>query len=64
MLVREGTLEGARSADGRVRSFKGIPYARPPVGALRWREPLPPEPWDGTRPATAFGPSAPTGGRA
>jgi len=57
--VAEGALEGARSADGRVRAFKGIPYARPPVGALRWREPQAPERWDGTRPALAFGPTAP-----
>ena len=33
--VRQGVLVG-READG-VRSFKGVPYARPPIGALRWR---------------------------
>jgi para-nitrobenzyl esterase len=59
LRVAEGRLEGARSADGLVRSFKGIPYAQPPVGPLRWREPLPPRPWDGTRDARAFGPTAP-----
>ena len=35
--------------------FKGIPFARPPVGDLRWREPMPVEPWKGVRDATAFG---------
>jgi para-nitrobenzyl esterase len=36
--------------------FKGVPYADPPVADLRWREPRPPAPWAGVRPATAFGP--------
>ena len=52
-----GRLVG-READG-VRVFRGIPYARPPVGERRFRAPEPPEPWAGTRDATAFGPSAP-----
>ena len=35
--------------------FKGIPYAQPPVGDLRWREPMPVKPWIGLRDATRFG---------
>src|SRR5262245_61791961 len=50
-----GTVKGAASADGRVRVFKGIPYAAPPVGDLRWKEPQPAAAWEGVRDATEFG---------
>ncbi|WP_036922446.1 carboxylesterase/lipase family protein [Propionicicella superfundia] len=38
-------------------AFLGIPFAEPPVGALRFAPPAPARPWDGVRPATAFGPT-------
>lgn len=53
--VEGGFLAGMRGEDGTVFSFKGIPYAQPPVGRLRWKPPLPPSPWSGTRPAQTFG---------
>src|SRR5262245_41597900 len=50
-----GMVEGTASVDGKVRTFLGIPYAAPPVGALRWKAPQPVAPWTGVRKATAFG---------
>ena len=52
-----GRIRGRRR--GGVWSYSGVPYARSPEGPLRWRSPLPPEPWAGIRDATAFGPMAP-----
>jgi len=48
-----GDVRGV-AADG-VHVFRGIPYARPPVGDLRWRPPASLPPWTGVREATAFG---------
>jgi para-nitrobenzyl esterase len=42
-----------------VYAFRGLPYAAPPAGDLRWRPPRPPAPWPGVRDATRFGPSCP-----
>ena len=51
-----GTVRGA-ARDG-IRLWKGIPYAAPPTGALRFRPPQPPTPWTGERDATRSGPVA------
>lgn len=50
--IEAGTIVGSMSGD--VDSFKGIPYAAPPVGDLRWREPQPVEPWAGVLETKAF----------
>jgi len=51
--THSGTVEG--KDDGKVHAFLGIPYAAPPVGDLRWKEPQPLAKWSGVRKATAFG---------
>jgi para-nitrobenzyl esterase len=51
--VNTGSLRGSVTPDG-VAVFKGIPFAQPPIGDLRWREPLPPNSWSGVREATSF----------
>ena len=47
-----GRVQG--STDGTVQSWLGLPYAAPPVEALRWQPPEPPASWDGTRSASGF----------
>ena len=49
-----GPLVGVPGADPAVRVFKGIPFAEPPIGDLRWRAPKTPEPWQGIRVADHF----------
>lgn len=56
--VESGLLSGIPGSDPSVRVFKGIPFAAPPVGDLRWRPPQPVKPWKGIRKADRFGPSA------
>lgn len=55
--IRQGLLQGAADPGAQVVSFKGIPYAKPPTEALRWRPPVPAPGWKGTRDALAFGPA-------
>ena len=55
--IETGALAGVRT--DRASVFKNIPYAAPPVGALRWRPPQPAASWTGTRPALEQGVSCP-----
>lgn len=56
-IVAQGALRGT-ARDGIV-TYRGIPYAQPPVGPLRWQPPRPALPWQGTRDAARFGPACP-----
>jgi len=55
--TRYGRVEGL--VEPGLQVFRGIPFAAPPVGALRFAAPRPPEPWAGVRKAHEFGASAP-----
>src|SRR4051812_31993984 len=54
--TENGILEGVDESG--IKTFKGVPFAAPPVGNLRWREPQPVQNWNGVRKADKFGPRA------
>ena len=47
VIVAQGTVEGLAAEDQGITVFRGVPFAQPPVGGLRWRAPRPALPWDG-----------------
>ena len=55
--AESGLLSGASGKNSAVRVYKGIPYAAPPTGDLRWKTPKPPASWEGTRQALEFSPA-------
>src|SRR5215203_5414582 len=55
--INSGLISGEKSSDNRVTSFKGIPFAAAPEGALRWKAPQPVSAWEGVKKCVAFGPS-------
>ncbi|MHB1921022.1 MAG: carboxylesterase/lipase family protein [Chitinophagaceae bacterium] len=56
--VANGLLQGTLDRQTGILSFKGIPFAQPPIGNLRWRAPRPAKNWKGIRMANHFGPMA------
>jgi para-nitrobenzyl esterase len=58
-VTANGAVQGLATASGTLDEFLGIPYAAPPVGALRWQPPQPAASWPGVRDATQFGPHCP-----
>lgn len=54
--IENGYVQGLPAADPRITSFKGIPFAAPPVGENRWRAPSPAQDWEGVRKAYEFAP--------
>src|SRR5215472_13689203 len=57
VVIGPGRVRGRYSSG--VFAFRGIPYAKPPLGERRFRAPEPPAAWDGARDGGAFGPPAP-----
>lgn len=53
-----GWVSGTLNGEDDVQEFKGVPYARPPVGELRWKEPQPVFPWKGVLKCDSYGPNA------
>jgi para-nitrobenzyl esterase len=60
--IDTGTLAGTSGSRPEVIAFKGIPFAAPPTGANRWREPQPAAVWSGVRPAGEYAPRCTQGG--
>ena len=56
IALADGQVRGVYNRDRSVRVFAGIPYARPPVGELRWKAPQDPIPWEGVLEADTFAP--------
>ncbi|MET1053715.1 MAG: carboxylesterase family protein [Pedobacter sp.] len=54
ITISNGILEGTTESSG-IKTYKGIPFAQPPVGDLRWKEPQPVQNWQGIRKADQFG---------
>lgn len=55
--TENGRIQGTTSPAGDIRIFKGVPFAAPPVGNLRWKAPQPVTSWANVRPCQQFGPS-------
>ena len=56
--TENGLIEGIIGSDPRITVFRGVPYAAPPVGDLRWRSPQPLEGWSGVKKCDHFAPMA------
>jgi len=59
LTITGGQIQGVETSTPGVMIFKGIPYAAPPTGELRWREPQPVIPWNGVKVCDTFGAAAP-----
>ena len=56
VTIAQGQLTGVYNEDESVEVYTGIPYAKPPVGELRWKEPVEPDGWEGVRVCDHFAP--------
>lgn len=58
LTIEGGQIQGVQTPTEGIIAYKGIPFAAPPVGDLRWKEPQPIVPWDGVKVADAYGDAA------
>jgi para-nitrobenzyl esterase len=58
LKIEGGKIQGIPAETSGVYVYKGIPYAAPPVGGLRWKPPQPVIPWEGVKVADTYGPAA------
>ena len=56
LAIPDGKIQGVYSEDKKVEVYAGIPFAKPPVGELRWKAPQPVTPWEGIRDCSYFAP--------
>lgn len=56
--IESGKIVGSKNQEGDIQIFKGIPYAAPPVGNLRWRDPQPVKSWEGLKICKVYAASA------
>lgn len=54
--VEQGIIEGNYNTHSGIQTYFGVPFAKPPVGELRWRAPQPADPWEGVKETNTFGP--------
>ncbi|WP_395618443.1 carboxylesterase/lipase family protein [Aquirufa sp.] len=54
--IESGIIEGDYNTQTGIQTYFGVPFAKPPVGELRWKAPVPAEPWSGVKKTKAFGP--------
>src|SRR5690242_16030707 len=57
LRIESGVILGLRNESTKISIFKGIPFAAPPVGELRWKAPHPASKWTGVKKCETFGPS-------
>jgi para-nitrobenzyl esterase len=58
LTIEGGQIQGVETATPGIVAYKGIPFAAPPVGELRWREPQPVVAWEGVKTADSYGAAA------
>ncbi|SET90443.1 para-nitrobenzyl esterase [Draconibacterium orientale] len=58
LTIEGGQIQGVETEVEGIVAYKGVPFAAPPVGELRWREPQPVVPWEGVKIADTYGDAA------